>query len=69
MKKTFIIPTILTAAALGLASCDMNLTPAGSVFPENALQTIEDAERLRAGYMIAFRGRVSGNMAYTADLA
>ena len=69
MKKTFIIPTILTAAALGLASCDMNLTPAGSVFPENALQTIEDAERLRAGYMIVFRGSVSGRMAYTADLA
>lgn len=68
MKKTFIISTILTAA-LGLSSCDMNLTPAGTVFPENALQTIDDAERLRAGYMIAFRGRVSGGMAYTADLA
>ena len=68
MKKTFILTTIL-AAALSVTSCNLDLRPAGTIDPENALQTLSDAEKLRNGNYIAWRGRVSGLVTYNTDLA
>ena len=69
MKKTIIISTILAATAFAVTSCNLDLRPAGTLEPANAFQTLSDAEHLRAGNYIAFRGRVSGTVTYTPDLA
>lgn len=58
----------MAAAAMGLAGCNMDLRPAGTIEPENALQTISDADRLRDGLYIAFRGRVGGSFAYLDEI-
>ena len=69
MKRITIISTIAAAMFLGATSCNLDLNPAGTIDPSNALQTISDAEHFRDGYYIALRGRVSSNVTYTGDLA
>lgn len=69
MKRITIISTIAAAMFLGATSCNLDLKPAGTIDPSNALQTISDAEHFRDGYYIALRGRVSSNVTYTGDLA
>lgn len=67
MKKTLIISTI-AAAAMSLTGCNMDLRPEGSIDPDNALLSIDDADRLRDGLYIAFRGRVGGAFAYLDEI-
>ena len=62
MKKILIISSVLAALACAV-SCNMELRPAGTVEPGNALQTITDAEKLRDGLYVAFRSRVGGTYA------
>lgn len=69
MKRISIIPTIIATAALAVTGCSLDLRPAGVIEPDNAFQTLSDADHLRAGYYIAFRGRVSGTVTYSPDLA
>ena len=67
MKKTLIISTI-AAAAMSLTGCNMDLRPEGTIDPDNALESINDADRLRDGLYIAFRGRVGGAFAYLDEI-
>ena len=46
MKRITIISTIAAAMFLGATSCNLDLNPAGTIDPSNALQTISDAEHL-----------------------
>lgn len=62
MKKILIISSVF-AALVSAVSCNMELRPAGTVEPGNALQTIDDAEKLRDGLYVAFRTRVGGTYA------
>lgn len=69
MKRIAIISTIAAALTIGVTSCDLDLRPVGTIDPSNALQSLSDAQHLRYGNYIAFRGRVSSNVTYTGDLA
>lgn len=66
MKKRLIITSILAALTLGVTSCSLDKRPYGVIEPENALETIQDAERLRNGLYDFFRTCVGGTFA-TAD--
>lgn len=63
MKKILFLTSVCAALTLSVTSCDMDLRPPGTIEPENALLSIDDADRLRDGLYIAFRGRVGGTYA------
>lgn len=67
MKKLLIISSILAVLA-GAVSCDMNLRPAGTIDPDNALQTIADAENFREGMYVLFRSTVGGSYASVDEI-
>lgn len=68
MKKKLLYTLFIALIPLGFTSCDMNLMPPGSVYPDNALQTIDDAKKLRDGFYVAFRGATTGSVNYLQDL-
>ena len=60
MKKRIILTSVIAALTAGLSSCNMDLRPYGTIEPDNALQTIDDAERLRTGLYYFFRAYSGG---------
>ena len=60
MKKKILIASLFAAMTMGVTSCNMDLQPHGVIAPDNAFQSIDDAERLRDGLYAFFRGNVAG---------
>lgn len=60
MKKRIILTSVIAALTAGLTSCNMDLRPYGTIEPDNALQTIDDASRLRLGLYYFFRAYSGG---------
>lgn len=55
MKKIFI--TCAVALSALLSSCDMGIMPVGPINEEEAVETVNDCRRFRAGFYTAFRGQ------------
>lgn len=59
MKKIFL--TCVVALGAMLSSCDMNVSPAGVINENEAVETYNDCERFRAGFYINFRSTTLGS--------
>ncbi len=70
MKKIFNIVLVSVSAAALLASCDLNLTPKGSISydPENIITNKTDLDGFRAGVLANFRGLDYGVMDWVSDV-
>lgn len=66
MKRFYIF--FYAILAFALAGCDMNKQPYSTISPENALTTMEDAAKLRNFIYADFRGKMSGEWVYSADV-
>lgn len=55
--------------SLALAGCDMNKQPFSSINPENALQSMADAQKLHNFVYANFRGMTSGAYVYAGDFS
>ena len=67
MRNIIKTASILILAA-GLYSCNMDLHEPGAIDMENALTTIGDADKLRAGRYIDFRSRVGGDWVQNSEV-
>lgn len=67
MKKIFKLSFVVALLA-SIVSCDMDLRPINVIDPDNALTTIDDAQKLRAGLYIAFRGYTGGGLMSSFEL-
>ncbi len=70
MKKIFNIVLVSVSAAALLASCDLELTPKGSISydPENIITNETDLNGFRAGVLANFRGLEYGSMDWVSDV-
>ncbi len=70
MKKIFNIVLVSVSAAALLASCDLDLTPKGSISydPENIITNETDLNGFRAGVLANFRGLDYGSMDWVSDV-
>ena len=66
MKKIFL--SITAVASLLFASCDMDLTPIGSLDDETAIETPADLQKARNGIYNNIRSFVNGSYVYLTDL-
>ncbi len=66
MKKILFLTSVFAALTVMLSSCNMDLRPPGTLEPDNALQSPEDAANIRMGLYASFRGTV-GTIFATAD--
>lgn len=55
--------------SLALTGCDMNKQPFSSINPENALQSMADAQKLHNFVYANFRGMTSGAYVYAGDFS
>lgn len=60
MKTRILTTSLIAALALSVTSCNMDLRPYGTIEPDNALQTIDDAQRLRNGLYVFMRSYSGG---------
>ena len=60
MKKIFLSLAVL--ASVSLVSCDMNLLPDGSLNEDEAVETVTDCNRFRAGFYSNFRALTSSSI-------
>ena len=60
MKTRILTTSVIAALALSVTSCNMDLRPYGTIEPDNALQTIDDAQRLRNGLYVFMRSYSGG---------
>ena len=67
MKKIFKLSFVVALLA-SIVSCDMDLRPINTIDPENAFTTIDDAQKLRTGMYIAFRGYTGGGIMSSLEL-
>ena len=67
MKKIF-KATFLLAAAAGLFSCSMDLRQPGAIDTENAMSSIQDAQNLRRGLYVNFRGAAAGGFVTYSEI-
>lgn len=67
MRNIIKAASILTLAA-GICSCSMDLHEPGAIDMENALTSIADADKLRAGSYIDFRSRVGGDWVTNSEV-
>ena len=67
MKKIFKLSFVVALLA-SIVSCDMDLRPINVIDPDNALTTIDDAQKLRTGLYIAFRGYTGGGIMSSLEL-
>ncbi len=58
----------LLSVMLTLASCNMELTPAGEILDERALQTTEDYGKFTIGILSQMRGVTSGDYVVLSDI-
>ncbi len=67
MKKIFKV-VLTSLVALGAWSCSMDLREPGSIDTENALSSMNDAQKLRSGRYIDFRSRVGGDWVQNSEI-
>lgn len=67
MKRILLIISSL-AVLIGSVGCDMDLRPAGTVDPNNAIETITDAENFREGMYVLMRSTVGGTYASVDEI-
>ncbi len=68
MKKILFITSVFAALTLMLSSCNLDLRPPGTLEPDNALQSPQDAANIRRGMYASFRGSVGSIFAYVDEI-
>ena len=62
------ISSIFSMLAGLTTSCDMDLTPAGTIDPDNAILSINDAAQFREGLYVGFRSNAAAQYVYLDEI-
>lgn len=66
MRKIF--SAITAVSMLALVGCNMDLRPASTIDPENAMSSMQDAANLRNAIYVNLRGATSGSWVYSTEI-
>lgn len=68
MKRILTTVIVVAGFLLSLASCSLDKRPSGVIDPDNAFQSFADAQKLRTGLYMHFRGTTTGAVASSPEI-